>query len=110
MSPTTDYARCGFGRWNFTARNLGLFLDRLRNHDFVDATFTAALVDEILDNDYGFDPSSNYNTKGGLLPAGDSQFKSRTYIFPDGTVGVAFINSDAALGTAIPDAYDAAMP
>jgi CubicO group peptidase (beta-lactamase class C family) len=105
LSPATDLARCGFGRWNFTARNLGRFLDRLWNGDLLGE----ALTTELVARNYGFDPTSaDYMTKGGLLPSGDSQFKSRTYIFPDGTVGVVLINSDAAIGTALPDAYDAA--
>jgi CubicO group peptidase (beta-lactamase class C family) len=108
LSPATDYARCGMGRWNFTARNFGLFLDRLRNNDLF---ANSALTTDFLNNEYGFDPTSaSYLTKGGLLPSGDGQFKSRAYIFPDGTVAFVVINSDSAIGTAVPDAYDAANP
>lgn len=106
LSPATDYARCGMGRWNFTTRNFGLFLDRLWNNDLFG---DSALTQEYMDNEYGFDPTgADYLTKGGLLPAGNAQFKSKSYIFPDGTVAFAVINSNTAIGDAVPDAYDAA--
>ncbi len=109
ISPATDHARCGMGRWNFTARNFGLFLDRLWNNELFG---NATLTQDFLDHEYGFDPTSaDYLTKGGLLPsAGDAEFKSRSYLFPDGTVAFVVINSNSAIGTAVPDAYDAANP
>lgn len=94
--------------WNFTARNFRLFLDRLRNNDLF---ASSALTTDFINNEYGCDPTSaSYLTKGGLLPSGDGQFESRAYIFPDGTVAFVVINSNSAIGTAVPDAYDAANP
>ena len=102
-STTTAYVTCGTGRWNFTARNFARFLDRLWNGDLLGKTLT----DELVAHGYGFEKTSqNYLVKGGLLVVGgDYRFKSGTYIFPDGTVAVAFINSNSLITTSVTDAY-----
>jgi CubicO group peptidase (beta-lactamase class C family) len=108
LSPTTDLERCGMGRWSFTPRNFAKFLDRLDHGDLLGRVTT-----EYFDNQYGFDMSSDpdlYSEKGGNIPGGPQQFKNRSYVFEDGTIVVAQINSNSPIGTAVPDAYDAVMP
>lgn len=104
-SQTTSYEGCGTGRWNFTTRNFGLFLDRLWNKQLLGEPLTG----ELMSANYGFGPTEgNYKTKGGTLLVGDTAFRSGSYIFPDGTVVVGFINGNAEFGSSIPDAYYAA--
>ncbi|MBX3186146.1 MAG: serine hydrolase [Labilithrix sp.] len=116
-TPATAYAHCGAARWNFTQRNFGRFLDRLHHGDFFASAEAAAnlppgsMVKEFEERLYGFDSQDTvtndaYVTKGGNLPVGDTELKSKSYIFlGSGTVVAAFINADSAIGDAVTNAW-----
>lgn len=103
----SDHAHCGMGFWNISPRNFTLFLERLYNEDLLGPTLTS----EYETFGYGWDPSpAEYFAKSGNIPGGSKQFKSRGFVFDDGTVVMAQINSNSDIGPAVVDAYNAVMP